>query len=217
MSSSAASAGAAAAPKAPSLTRKGSETRKALLESTITLIASKGYAATTTQAVLDHSGISRGSLLHQFKTRDVLMVAAAEEAMERMFDTVRGKLSTVADPVEAMRRYPSVLWEVQNELPARAFAELQLASRWEDGLQLGLRRSVMEVNERISREMHEIAEANGLRSVEKLIVEVRALISAMQGLAVSSALIADEQKLQEVLDALKSHYSDCLERSISGG
>ena len=213
MSSSAASA--AAARTAPSLTRRGSETRKALLDSTITLIASKGYAATTTQAVLDHSGISRGSLLHQFKTRDVLMVAVAEEAMERMFDAVREKLSAVGDPIDAMRRYPSVLWEMQNEHPARAFAELQLASRWEDGLQLGLRRSVKAVNERISRELHEIAQANGLRSVDKLIVEVRALISAMQGLAVSSALIADEQKIQEVLDALESHYGDCLERSIS--
>ncbi len=208
--------GSAAAPRhASSLTRKGSETRKALLDSTITLIASKGYAATTTQAVLDHSAISRGSLLHQFKTRDILMVAAAEEAVERMFDAVRDKLSSVSDPIEAMRKYPSVLWEVQNEQPARAFAELQLASRWEDALRAGLRRSVKDVNERISREMHEIAKANGLRNVKQLIIEVGALISAMQSLAISSTLIEDEHKVQEVLDALKSHYLDCLENSIS--
>ena len=76
---------------APALTKKGNATRKALLDSTIELIASTGYAATTTQAVLDHSGISRGSLLHQFKTREHLMVAAALEAVERMFVGASGK------------------------------------------------------------------------------------------------------------------------------
>lgn len=198
-----------------SSTRKGDETRKVLLDSTIALIASTGYAATTTQAVLDHSGISRGSLLHQFKTRDLLMVAAAEQAMVQMSEAVREKLSSAADPIEAMRKYPSVLWEVQKGLPARAFAELQLASRWEEVLRVGLRPAVREVNERIVREMHEIAGAIGLRDITRLIVEVGALISAMQGLAVSSSLIEDEQSTQKILDALTAHYGECLEASIS--
>ena len=66
-------------------------TRQTLLDSTIALIASTGYAATTIQAVLDRSGISRGSLLHQFKTRDALMVAAGEEAVMQMFDAAQAK------------------------------------------------------------------------------------------------------------------------------
>lgn len=202
--------------KASQLTRKGGETRKVLLDSTIALLASTGYAATTTQAVLDHSGISRGSLLHQFRTRDVLMVAAAEEAMVRMSGAVREKLSSTANPLDAMREYPNVLWDVQNGSPARAFAELQLASRWEEALQPGLREAVREVNDRIVQEMHEIAGAIGLGDVRKLIIEVGALISAMQGLAVSSSLIEDEHKTQEILGALAAHYSECLEASISG-
>lgn len=196
------------------LTKKGSATRRTLLDSTIILIASRGYAATTTQAVLDHSAISRGSLLHQFKTRDLLMVAAAEEAVARMFDAVQDKLSNVADPLEAMRRYPEALWQVQNEYPARAFAELQLASRWQPGLRAGLRQSLKQGNERISREVNEIAQAHGLLNVKKLIVEVNALISAMQGLAVSSSLVEDQQKTEEILLALAAHYRDCLENSI---
>ncbi len=202
-----------AAPLAP-LTKKGSATRKALLDSTITLIASRGYAATTTQAVLDHSGISRGSLLHQFKTRDLLMVAAAEEAVERMFAGVSDKLSSL-DPVEAMRRYPQVQWAVLNDLPARAFVELQLASRWEQGLKTGLRHALKAVNERIARDVHDIAETLGLQDVDTLIVEVGALISAMQGLAVSSSVHADEQATSAILAALTAHYTACLEASLS--
>ena len=65
-------------------TRRGLATREILLSSAIKLVALHGYAATTTQTVLDDAGVSRGSLLHQFPTREELMVAAAEEAMARM-------------------------------------------------------------------------------------------------------------------------------------
>ena len=199
---------------APPLTRKGTETRQTLLDSAISLIASTGYAATTTQAILDHCGLSRGSLLHQFKTRDLLMVATALEAVDRMFTSVQQGLASAAGPIEALREYPLVLWRVLNEPPAQAFAELQLASRWEEGLKTALQPVVEQINERIVREIHQIAEENGLRNAKQLIAEVGALISAMQGLAVSSSLITDAEKVEAILEALRGHYQDCLEASL---
>jgi AcrR family transcriptional regulator len=196
-------------------TSKGGATRAALLDSTLDLLASTGYAATTTQAVLNHSGISRGSLLHQFRTREALMVAAAEEAVERMFVAVRSKLSAVDDPVEALRQYPYALWEVQNEPPARAYAELQLASRWETGLQHQLRQSVKVVNERMRRQVREAAELIGVQDAGTLMVEIGALITAMQGLAVSSTLVEDRSRVDDVLAALTRHYRDCFETLIA--
>lgn len=215
MSGSLLSGAAAEGVAEPARTRKGGATRAALLESTIGLLASTGYAATTTQAVLDDCGLSRGSLLHQFRTREALMVAAAEEAVERMFAAVRSRLSSIADPLQALRQYPAALWEVQNEPPARAYAELQLASRWETGLQAQLRQSVKLVNERMGREIHEAAKLVGLGDAGKLLVEVGALISAMQGLAVSSTLMEEQSSVDAVLSALIRHYNDCLDELIS--
>ena len=199
---------------APPLTRKGTETRQTLLDSAISLIASTGYAATTTQAILDHCGLSRGSLLHQFKTRDLLMVATALEAVDRMFTSVQQGLASATGPIEALREYPLLLWRVLNEPPAQAFAELQLASRWEEGLKTALQPVVEQINERIVREIHQIAQENGLRNAKQLIAEVGALISAMQGLAVSSSLITDVEKIEAILEALRGHYQDCLEASL---
>jgi AcrR family transcriptional regulator len=215
VSGSALSGDATATEVEPSRTRRGGETRATLLDSTIQLLASTGYAATTTQAVLNHSGLSRGSLLHQFRTREALMVAAAEEAVERMFAGVETKLSTIDEPAQALRQYPYALWEVQNEPPARAYAELQLASRWELGLQAQLRQTVKSVNERMSREVRETAERFGLGDAGKLMVEIGALISAMQGLAVSSTLVEDEARVEAVLSALTRHYNDCLDELIA--
>ena len=194
----------------PLLTRKGGETRAALLDSTITLLAEAGYAGTTTQAVLNHSGLSRGSLLHQFKNRNRLMVAAATEAVDRMFIGVSEGLESASDPLDALRRYPDVLWQVQTEAPARAFAELQLASRWEEGLRAELKPAVAAINERTAREMGEFAELCGVTNIDELLIEVGALISAMQGLAISSSL--SETPPTAILERLKSHYLDCIER-----
>lgn len=196
-------------------TRRGGETRAALLDSTIALLASTGYGATTTQAVLNHSGLSRGSLLHQFKTREVLMVAAAEEAVDRMFVGIQKKLSTIDDPIQAVRQYPYALWEVQNEPPARAYAELQLASRWDLGLQAQLKKTEKAVSERMGREIRDGAERLGFDDPSKLMVEIGVLISAMQGLAVSSTLVEDEGRVTAVLAALTRHYNDCLDELIA--
>ena len=212
-----ASEGAAASAGAVALSRtsRGSATRKALLDSTISQLAATGFAATTTQAVLNHSGLSRGSLLHQFKTRNDLMVAAALEAVDRMFEGVSNGLAESATPISALRQYPDILWQVQNEAPARAFAELQLASRWEQGLQAALRPAVATINERIAREIADFAETCGLSNVDELVVEVGVLITAMQGLAISNSL--SEQSPDELLAALKSHYLSCVERSFAQG
>ena len=95
-----------------------------------------------------------------------------------MSAAVQDRLSGAADPIAALRQNPGVLWEVHNEPPALAFAELQLASRWEEELQARLRDVVREVSERIVQEMHEIAGAVGLREVKKLIVEAGELHAA---------------------------------------
>ena len=143
------------------------------------------------------------------------MVAAAEEAVERMFVGVRTKLASVEDPIEGLRRYPYALWEVQNEPPARAYAELQLASRWETGLQAQLRQSVKAVNERMGRQVREAAEVIGVEDTGALSVEIGALISAIQGLAVSSTLVEDQSRVDDVLAALTRHYANCVEALIA--
>ncbi len=197
------------------LTRKGSATRKALLNSTILLIASRGYAATTTQAVLDHSGVSRGSLLHQFRTRDLLVVHAAEEALLQMMQATEDGLQGFDNAIDALHAYPEVIWQIQNEPPARAFAEIQLASRWQTGLREGLRRAVTELNEQIAENLRSFAAQNNLRNAERLIAETHALISATQSLAVSSTILEDEQKIRTVLDVLRNHYYACIADVVS--
>jgi len=54
---------------------RGAATREHLLAVAIALFAERGYEATSIEAVLQESGVSRGSLYHHFKGKDVLFEA----------------------------------------------------------------------------------------------------------------------------------------------
>lgn len=66
----------------PNRTR-GERARAAVIDAAIALLTAGGYTALTTRAVQETSGLSRGSMLHQFRTREDLLAATIEELVAR--------------------------------------------------------------------------------------------------------------------------------------
>ena len=62
---------------------RGERARAAVIDAAITLLTTGGYTALTTRAVQETSGLSRGSMLHQFRTREDLLAATVEELVAR--------------------------------------------------------------------------------------------------------------------------------------
>ena len=78
------------------------DTRERILEAAVTCLAEEGYAATTTSRIQERAGVSRGSLLHQFPSRDDLLVAAVQHlAVQRTNQVDIPKAAgTIDDAVE---------------------------------------------------------------------------------------------------------------------
>src|SRR3954451_22305274 len=75
--------------------QRAGETRARLLEAALACLAEEGYAATTTARIQARSGVSRGSLLHQFPSKDHLLLAAVQHLAEaRAGELVAGRLGT---------------------------------------------------------------------------------------------------------------------------
>lgn len=53
-------------------------TRERILSAAVECLAAEGYVATTTTRIQELAGVSRGSILHQFPSRDDLLVAAVQ-------------------------------------------------------------------------------------------------------------------------------------------
>lgn len=188
-----------------------------LLSSAIKLIALHGYAATTTQAVLDDAGVSRGSLLHQFPTRDLLMVAAAREAMERMLAAVESGVERHGDLLKGLMDFPNILWRVQTDVPARAFTEIQLASRWDPVLEEGLRRVMATVDGLTSDKIRIVAEQYAIHDLPGLLNEIYLLITATQGLAIGRDLVREKSMTAVSLGLLKERFVASLKNRLAPG
>jgi AcrR family transcriptional regulator len=84
---------------------RGRATRDRLVTAAVELFAARGFEATSIEAVLDHAGVSRGSLYHHFASKQSLFEAVVD-AVEAQ---VGGEIVAAAaasgdtDPVAALR------------------------------------------------------------------------------------------------------------------
>ncbi len=72
----------------------------ALLDATVTCLAERGYAATSTAAVCAEAGVSQGALFRHFPTRQALLVATAEHVATRNVEAFRASVGADVDTVD---------------------------------------------------------------------------------------------------------------------
>lgn len=75
---------------------RSAATRRVLLEATVACLVELGYTGTTSAAVAEKAGLSRGAQLHHFGTRDQLVVAAVEHLAQKRLRRVRAALAALS-------------------------------------------------------------------------------------------------------------------------
>lgn len=83
---------------------KAASTKAKIIAVARKLFATRGYAGTSTEALLEELEISRGALYHHFENKEELF-AAVMEAVEADITAATAKArGSTTDPVEALRR-----------------------------------------------------------------------------------------------------------------
>jgi AcrR family transcriptional regulator len=80
-------------------------TRARLLEAGRRLFATDGYAAVSTQSIVECAGVTRGALYHQFGDKTGLFAAVYEDVERELVSTIGTRLAAArpADQLSAMR------------------------------------------------------------------------------------------------------------------
>jgi AcrR family transcriptional regulator len=81
---------------------RGHTTRARIVRTAGELFGSRGYDATSIEAVLERSGVSRGALYHHFQDKQELFVAVLEAVEARIADATVKASRGIADPVGAL-------------------------------------------------------------------------------------------------------------------
>lgn len=189
-------------PLVPTQVRRQEErstaTRQALLDATVACLADLGYAATTSAAVAERAGLSRGAQLHHFGTRDQLVVAAVEHLAHKRLQLVRHRMSrlsrsggTHGEPSVQRRREQALelLAEAVSGPLYSATLELWVAARSHEAL----RAELVPVEDRVNAELAEICRAY----VTDDPVEIRLTLDLLLGRGVSGLLAPHPAKRQK--------------------
>ena len=158
-------------------------TRAALLDAAIRMLREHGYGATTTMLVAAEAGVSRGAMLHQFRTKADLMTfvveAVYEEELERYAEHFRG----MKDTRRIVRAYPEVVWEVLSRPSGVAVLEILQGSRSDQVLA----EKLAPIQARIEEDaLRHVRETTGVADTSMAMM--RLIVWAVRGLSIASVL-----------------------------
>ncbi|MFT5443244.1 MAG: AcrR family transcriptional regulator [Myxococcota bacterium] len=103
-------------------------TKGRLIDATIACLIAHGYHGTTTLAVCKRAGVSHGSLLHHYGTRDRLLGAALEVVYERLRIPVVDAIAQLPQGAERVDALVELMWSAFGAPEFKAVIELWLAA-----------------------------------------------------------------------------------------
>jgi len=107
---------------------RSATTRARLVDATIDCLIRRGYAGTTTLAVCQLSGVSHGSLLHHYGTRERLLGAALEAVYARLRARVVSGLEQLPEGELRVEAMVELMWSAFGSPEFKAVLELWLAA-----------------------------------------------------------------------------------------
>src|SRR5580700_1234202 len=104
--------------------QRSAETRGRLIEAAIDVLYRLGHSAATTIIIAKRARVSRGAMLHQFRTRDQLLVAVARHILS---EQRRMRIEQLQGKEAGLPRFyaaADVAWAVQRHAISIALLEL---------------------------------------------------------------------------------------------
>jgi AcrR family transcriptional regulator len=144
---------AEAGPVRRSRSERSADSRQLILDATLACLFELGYARTTTLTIQARAGVSRGRLLHQFPSRDGLLVAACQHLVQHHLTEVENWVTSVLDnrddgtddstddpaaPGDRLDRATDQLWQTFQQPYFWGATELWTAARTDPGLRATL-------------------------------------------------------------------------------
>lgn len=157
--------------------------RQELIKATYYEVAEKGYSAVTLQDIAKRAGVSKGSTLYYFATKEDLFLGALEWIIGEVHERIHKAIATSSDPIEQMKAVIGVVF-------GNAQESRQFFLAYSDFISIGTRnRRFHDLNARFyegccghDREIIELGNKTGvfrLLDIDDASSMVRALIDGM--------------------------------------
>lgn len=186
-------------PRRRTQAERSAGTRDALLAAAIEALHEQGYAATSTMLVAEKAGVSRGAMLHQFRTKADLMTFVVEEVFEEELGRYTDILGSIADPKERLLAYPGAAWDILSRPSGVAVLEIFQGSRSDPQLCEMLAPVQARIEEKALEFIH-LSAPGDVRGAKAL---MRLVVWAVRGLSIAQVLTPNSGEVKDSVKVLK--------------
>jgi AcrR family transcriptional regulator len=179
------------------------------VETGVELLIARGYAGTTTVAVQQAAGVSRGALLHHFPTRNDLLSAVIRRLLEMHEAAAREALASAPRDGDRVARAIAALSTVVRRPAFVAQMDLWTAARTDPDLARVVSREERRAGSDLARVVDDVfgrplTDHPRYRAVAGLTVQI------LRGLALTDVLRGDAETAQRALDDWTDMVHDLL-------
>lgn len=189
-----------------------SATRARLIEATLDLLLSKGYAAATTADIAARAGLTRGALAHHFESKNELVVEAVEHLLKTTKHEIRVYASQVGKGSLSISDFVDRLWIIFSGPFFMVTLEHITAARHSDFLRKRLIERTREFHKSLDEIWRHFFSESGLGSVE-VETTLNATLCLLRGMGVQTVLRSDPVYYRRLLRFWKSMLIDQIKAS----
>ncbi len=113
---------------------RSAATQTRVLDAAIEVLLERGYSGLSTARVAERAGLSRGALLHQYPTKEALVVAAVGHVAQRWGRELRGAAATLPRGGARIHQAHRLLWSALSGDLFYSALELWVAARTDPAL-----------------------------------------------------------------------------------
>lgn len=133
---------------------KSASMRARILESAIEGLVEVGYSSLTTVEIAERAGVSRGAMLHHYKSKADILSATMEYLHEKRIEELRRSLSRLDEELDVVDAAVNLLWGMVKHPHFYAMQELTVAARTDPEL----RETLLPLAKRFEQEIFHVNE-----------------------------------------------------------
>jgi AcrR family transcriptional regulator len=174
-------------------------TRRRILDAAVASLIKQGTAATTTVAVQQRAGVSRGALLHHFPTHAELLAATIDELVRRNEAAVHNALAGLLENLDPVDRATRVLADAFSQPAYLTELELWAVARTDPQLRAALRAAERRARRDFDRVVNDLFAP--LRDRPGCATVVMLSSEFVRGFALASVLRSDPARRARLLES----------------
>jgi AcrR family transcriptional regulator len=192
---------------------RSTETRRRLLDATVSCLLEYGYQGTTTSAVQQRAGVSRGALMHHYSSKAELLVASVRHLARQRAANLREQAMRLPEGSDRIGQAIDLLWEMFTGPLFTANLELWSAARTDEEL----RAAIVESERGLRADLHAVmVDLFGPKvAAEPSFADaIELTLQFMRGAALTAIVRSDARKQNRVVAQWKPLFAAMIE---SGG